>query len=59
MPYAPVKSDPYKRKKRNRTRRFNLWPEWFWTKLVKEHYGFLSACMTEIGDMNEMMYGHR
>lgn len=53
---AQVKSDPWKKGSRRPRRRFALWPEWFWKKIIPMTYD--ERCEA-IGDMNELMYGKR
>jgi hypothetical protein len=45
MPFAPVKSDPWARRGAKRKRRFDLWSEEFWKRLVKraEIDGYFNA----------------
>lgn len=60
MPFPTVRDDPYK-KNRPRRRRGALWPEAFWTRLVKQAMtdhrrdGWVDvspACREMIADMN-------
>ena len=60
MPFALVKSDPYKKGKRRLRRRFLLWSDQFWDKLCElAKFNMDAEIMREIRDMNERLYGKR
>lgn len=61
MGFPTVKSDPWKKSTRRRTRH-TLWPERFWRELVQtdKHYigkGLSDSVREKIAEMNLLLYG--
>ncbi len=67
MTFAPVKSDPWKKGKRRRIKRGELWSAEFWKRLVKQAEKDMRddapsrwispACVEMIVGMNQLLYG--
>lgn len=61
MGFAPVKSDPWKKRKRARTRKFQLWPAEFWKRLIEQAERdccreISDRCVEMIRQTNELLY---
>lgn len=66
MPFPTVKSDPWKKGKRRRRRKFRLWSGKFWKKLCDQAQGDVILglgrevsleCVRMISEMNRLLYG--
>lgn len=62
MPFATVKSNPYKAGLKVNRKRSCLWPDKFWQELVEQAKRddperFSNACFEMICDINARLYG--